>query len=199
MRKYLHPVLLITVMLTGAKLRAQKMDTVLMVKLKEVEVKDRHQWANDTDRYYFNQTKYYIQIIWPYVEAATRTFNEVNAKLQEKNIGKKQRKYFIQAKEEELRMRFEDRIKALNETQGVLLIKLVARQTGVNIYSILTEFKNPFTAVKWQAWAKLNGFNLNKKYNPDDEPLLEQAMLSLGHDLPGFYNKEEAATAMQHE
>ncbi|HTM66789.1 MAG TPA: DUF4294 domain-containing protein, partial [Flavipsychrobacter sp.] len=95
-----------------------------------------------------------------------------------------------------LRVQFEDKVKTLNETQGVLLIKLIARQTGVNIYSILQEFKNPLTAIKWQAWARMNGFNLNKKYNPKEEVLLEQVMLSLGYDLPDFYEHKETATAL---
>ena len=83
----------------------------------------------------------------------------------------------------------------LNETQGMLLVKLIGRQTGVNIYSMLQEFKNPLTAVRWQTWARLNGFNLNKRYNPDDEPQLERIMEHLGYPLPPFYEERTILTA----
>lgn len=164
----------------------QEPDTMYAVKLKEVTIKDIGKWDNDTARYRFNQTRFYVQSILPYLDAATFTFNEIDKKMNETGITKRERKLFVHAREEELRNNFEGRIKTLNETQGVLLIKLIARQTGVNIYSILNEFKNPFTAIKWQTWARMNGFNLNRKYDPKDEPLLEQVMTSLGYDLPSF-------------
>jgi hypothetical protein len=172
-------------------------DTILMVKLKEVQIKDTRVWGNDTVRYHFNQTRYYVQTILPYVETATELFTELNEKINDPEINKKQRKKFIAAKEEEARRSFEDKVKNLNETQGVLLVKLIARQTGVNIYSMLSEFKNPLTALKWQAWSRLHGFNINKRYDPTEELLLEQVMLSLDYPLPDFYEHKETATALK--
>jgi hypothetical protein len=178
-----------------SRLAAQEVDTVLMVRLKEVRVTDSRKWKNDTARYHFNQTRYYVETILPYLNAATKVFKEIDQTVSS-DIGRKERKRLVSAKEDELRVQFEDKVKALNETQGVLLIKLIARQTGVNIYSILQEFKNPLTAIKWQAWARMNGFNLNKRYDPKEEVLLEQVMLSLGYDLPDFYEHKETATAL---
>ncbi|MCD6064311.1 MAG: hypothetical protein K0R82_2222 [Flavipsychrobacter sp.] len=173
-------------------------DTMLMVNLPSVQVNAERNWDNDTVRYRYNQTKYYITSILPYLNAATQLFSELDAKVNDPNIGKKERKAFVAAKEDELRDKFEGEVKHLNETQGVLLVKLIGRQTGVNIYSMLDEFKNPFTAVKWQAWAKFNGFNLNKRYNPDDEPMLEHIMESLGYPLPAVYGEVER-TALKSE
>ena len=166
-----------------------------MVRLKEVQVTDSRKWKNDTARYRFNQMRYYVETILPYLNAATKVFKEIDEAVSS-DVSRNERKRLVGAKEDELRVQFEDKVKALNETQGVLLIKLIGRQTGVNIYSILQEFKNPLTAIKWQAWARMNGFNLNKKYDPKDEVLREQVMLSLGYDLPDFYEHKETATAL---
>jgi len=186
MFRYVYGAGLILSSLFAIQVNAQT-DTILAVRLKEVEVRDKKKWSNDTLHYYFNQMRYNVKMILPYVNAASHVFSEIEAKNKE-GISKRERKRFISTKEDELRNNFEDRVRMLNETQGVLLIKLIARQTGVNIYSILGDFKNPVTAVKWQAWARLNGFNLNRKYDPADEPLLELVMVSLGYDLPGFYD-----------
>jgi hypothetical protein len=194
MQKVLPLILLVSVVFSCG-LSAQETDTVLMVKLKEVRVTDTRKWENDTVRYHFNQTRYYVQTILPYLNAATRVFKQIDQTVNS-NAGRKEKRKFVNAKEDELRVQFEDKVKALNETQGVLLIKLIARQTGVNIYSILQEFKNPFTAIKWQAWARIHGFNLNKRYDPKEEVLLEQVMMSLGYDLPDFYEHKETATAL---
>jgi hypothetical protein len=194
MRKVL-PIILLLSGLSSSRLLAQEADTVLMVKLKEVQVTDTRKWQNDTARYRFNQTRYYVETILPYLNAATKVFEEVDQAISS-DASRKEKKRLVGAKENELRVQFEDKVKTLNETQGVLLIKLIARQTGVNIYSILQEFKNPLTAIKWQAWARMNGFNLNKKYNPKEEVLIEQVMLSLGYDLPDFYEHKETVTAL---
>ena len=160
-------------------------DTLYTVVMNDVYVKAK--WKNDTDRYRYNQTKYYVKTILPYLDAATKVFKEVNTKLEEPGITKKEKKVFVSNKEEEMRVQFEDRIKELNVTQGVLLVKLIARQTELNIYGILQEFKNPFTAVKWQAWARLHGMNLDRRYHPEEEEQLELIMYELGYPLPVSY------------
>ena len=140
--------------------------------------------------------RYYVTTILPYVNAATKIFSEIDNKLKDESVSKKDKKVFINARETAMREQFEDKVKALNTTQGVLLMKLIARQTGVNIYQILDEFKSPFTAVKWQTWARLNGMNINKKYKPEDEKDLEDIMEDLGYALPSFY-KQGTETALQ--
>jgi hypothetical protein len=168
---------------------AQEPDSFLLVRLGEVEIKDSRKWDNNKERYEFNQTRYYVTKILPYLHEATRLFHDLETKMNEPGISKKERKKYINSREDEVRNRLEPQVKALNETQGVLLIKLISRQTGANIYSILNEFKNPFTAVKWQAWARMNGFSIARKYDPADEPLLEAVMMSLGYPLPAFYER----------
>ena len=160
-------------------------DTNYCVHLKEVKVTAR--WRNDTDRYRYNQMRYYVTTILPYLNAATKLFGEINKETEDENISRKEHRKFINTKEDEMRTEFEDKVRGLNTTQAVLLVKLIARQTDVNIYEMLQEFKNPFTAIKWQAWARLNGMNLNRKYDPVEEPDLENIMDELGYPLPGNY------------
>jgi hypothetical protein len=173
----------------------QHNDTLLVVRLNEVEVKDIGKWKNDTLRYQFNQTRYYVQTILPYLAAATRLFGELNEKIKQEGIHGRDKRKYIASKEKELKREFEDKIKSLNTTQGVLLMKLIGRQTGANIYSMLNEFKNPLTAMKWQLWAKLNGFDLNKRYRPEEEELLETVMFSLDYPLPDFYTSGATAVS----
>lgn len=172
-------------------------DSVIMVKLAEVDITSERKWENDTARYRYNQMKHYVKIVMPYVIAGTKLFNELDAKINDPNVSKRERKAFVNTKEDELRTQFENEVNKLNETQGVLLVKLIARQTGVNIYSMLDEFKNPFTAMKWQAWARLHGFNLNKQYEPNGEPMLEHIMESLGYPLPAVYGTRETPLVLK--
>ncbi|MBN8670325.1 MAG: DUF4294 domain-containing protein [Chitinophagales bacterium] len=171
---------------------AQNADTVLSFSLPRVTVDAKRNWDNDTVRYKYNQMRYYVTTILPYLDAATAMMNELNRKEHDPNISRRERKDFVNRKEEEIRQRFENEISKLNETQGVLLVKLIARQSGENIYGKMEEYKNTFYAMKWQAWARFHGFNLNKRYDPYEEPMLEHIMQSLGYELPAKYGEYEA-------
>ncbi len=187
MRKY--GCLLLIVLGSFAADAQSVQDTTYNVLLKEARVTAK--WKNDTDRYHYNQMRYYVTTILPYLNAATKLFGEINAEVQNEDVSGKERRRFISAKEDEVRTKFEDQVKSLNTTQGVLLVKLIARQTGANIYELLQEFKNPFTAIRWQAWARFNGMNLNRKYDPSEERDLENIMDELGYPLPGGYLASE--------
>lgn len=165
---------------------------MLLVNLPNVNINTQRNWSNDTIRYQYNQMKYYVTTILPYLNAASSIMEELNQKEQNPNISKRERKAFVNTKEDEIRRRFENEISALNETQGVLLVKLIARQSGANIYSKMETYKNALYAMRWQAWARFHGFNLNKKYDPFEEPMLEHIMQSLGYPLPAKYGDYEA-------
>eukprot|EP01030_Chromulinospumella_sphaerica_P011898 gene11898-biopygen10383 len=131
--------------------------------------------------------KFYVTTILPYLDAATKLFKEVDHKVHEEGISRKERRQYVNSREDDVRTEFEDRVKKLNVTQGKLLVKLIARQTELNIYEMLQEFKNPLTAIKWQTWARVNGMNLDRKYVPDEEKDLENIMYDLGYPLPPGY------------
>lgn len=185
-------VLFLLILCSFSRSSAQQGDTIYTAKLPEVNVNSTRNWANDTVRYRYNQMKYYVKTVMPYVNAATKLFIEIDNKIDEPGLSNSDKRKFINGKEDAMRTQFEDKVKALNTTQGTLLMKLIARQTGVNIYHILTEFKNPLTAVKWQTWARMNGINLNRKYHPDEEKDLEQIMEDLGYPLPESYTNGTA-------
>jgi hypothetical protein len=162
-------------------------DTIYRVQLGNQDVNSTRIWSNDTTRYRYNQMRYYVTTVLPYVEEAVALFNDLHVRLNDPSLTGKARREYIRQKEIVVRTRFEDKIKSLNETQGVLLIKLAARQTGFNIYEQLSDFKGTVAAMKWQLWARIHGFNLNRKYHPEEEPNLEHIMRHLGYPLPAFY------------
>lgn len=184
------------ILCTSSLFAMSQPDTVLMIKLPPVAVNASRNWSNDTIRYQYNQMRHYVQMILPYLDAASAMMSELDRKEKDPGISKKERKAFVNVKEQEIHDRFNKEISQLNETQGVLLIKLIARQSATNIYSKLEEYKSPFYAFKWQAWARFHGFNLNRRYDPDDEPMLEHIMVSLGYPLPPAYGDREPVTQL---
>jgi len=54
-------------------------------------------------------------------------------------------------------------------SQGKILIKLVDRETGNSSYELVKELRGAFSAFFYQAFARIFGFNLKIKYDPEGE------------------------------
>ncbi len=154
-------------------------DVSYHIQLNEAVVIAPQAFANDTDRYHYNQLKLYIKTVLPYVNATVKLFNEINTASSAMN--KRNRRKYIRTREKEIKENFEDKLKALNITQGRLLVKLINRQLEINCYDIVRELKNPVTAAYYQTWARLNGINLNEDYRAENNRDIERVMKSLGY------------------
>ena len=66
----------------------------------------------------------------------------------------------------------------LNKDQGKILIKVISRQSGRTLYSILKEYGSVFKAMRWQKGAILYGMNLKSVYDrkADANVLIEKAI-----------------------
>lgn len=154
-------------------------DAEYHIQLNEAVIVAPQVFANDTDRYHYNQLKLYIKTVMPYVLASVKLFNEINSATG--GMNKRNRRKYIRSREKEIKENFEDKLKALNITQGRLLVKLINRQLKVNCYDVVKELKNPVTAAYYQTWARLNGINLNEDYQADKNRDIERVMRSLGY------------------
>ena len=124
-----------------------------------------------------------VYITYPYAKAASRTINEINARLV--NVtDNEQRKAIIHSKEKELRLQFADKITQLSVYQGKVLMKLIRRETGDNCYEIIKEYKGGFNAGFWQSVAFLFGSSLKQSYDPNNE---DKLMESIVKDVERMY------------
>jgi hypothetical protein len=160
-------------------------DTFYLYTLKTVWCVDKKQFATDLDRYKYNQLKHNIKIVFPYVKEAGRIVNEIKNQLP--GLTKKERRKYIKLKEEELRIRFEEPLKKLYDTQGKLLILLINRETGNSVYQVLKDIKNPVRAALYETTALSNGLNLNEKWDSkkyrDEARIMEDYELMYGYPM----------------
>jgi hypothetical protein len=54
-------------------------------------------------------------------------------------------------------------------SEGVILIKLIDRETGKTSYGLVQELKGKFSAFMWQSVARLFGHDLKDDYDPNGE------------------------------
>ena len=153
-------------------------DTFPTCTLQEVVVVSKREFKDQIEQYRYNQLRQNIIAVYPYAKEAGRIFNEMNTTLATMDK-KKDRKKFIKEKEKELDMLYENSLKNLTVTQGDLLVKLIARETGMSVYDLIKEFKNPMSAFYWNKLSGIYGYSLKQDYDPQEQRDIEMIVRSI--------------------
>jgi hypothetical protein len=154
-------------------------DTIPIIELPEVRVYDR----KDFD-YLYLKRRYRrmirnIKKAYPYARTAGMELKELDDYLATLDNEKEQKAYINQA-EKEIMDQFEKEVKKLTVTQGIILVKLIDRETGRTSYQVIKELKGGFTAFFWQGIARIFGNNLKTEYDPDDQDkIMEDIVLGI--------------------
>jgi len=109
-----------------------------------------------------------VKIVYPYAKlAGIKLAKYENMLIQAE--GNKERKKIMKLAEKEIKEEYGDDLKDLTFSQGKILIKLLDRETGETSYKLVTELRGKFTAFWYQTFARLWGYNLKVKYDPEGE------------------------------
>jgi len=115
-----------------------------------------------------------VKKVYPYAKLAGMKLNEYEEILTNAE-SEKERKALMKQAEQELKDEFEEDLKKLTFSQGLILIKLVDRETGNSSYVLVQELRGNFVAFFWQTFARLFGYNLKIKYDPEgDDKAIEE-------------------------
>jgi hypothetical protein len=113
----------------------------------------------------FNRLVRNVKRVYPYARIAGIKLKEYNTLLLAAST-EKERKALMKRAEEELEAEFGKELKKLTFSQGIILLKLVDRETGSTGYDLVAELRGTFRAFFWQGLGKLFGYNLKMKYDP---------------------------------
>lgn len=130
------------------------------------------------ERRKYGKLKRYVVKVYPYAEMAgemLRNFDDTLATI--KSEAKK--KKYIKRVEDGLKAEFEGELKKLTIKQGIILVKLIDRETGNTSYDLIKSLRGSFSAFVWQSLARLFGSNLKLEYDAygedrDIEAIVEQ-------------------------
>jgi hypothetical protein len=152
-------------------------DTLVLGNIDEVDVYSKPIFVSRHDERRYWRLVYNLKIVYPYAKLAGEKLKEMNNHfLTLKN--ENERKIYAKQVEDEIRNKFEADLKELNTTQGLLLIKLIDRETGKTSYALVKELRGGLSAVFWQTLARLFGYNLKTKYDPSGEDKVIEDLLN---------------------
>ncbi len=156
----------------------EKGDTMFVVMLREVQIGGRKTHVNPMPQHEYERLKRNVKKAYPYAKEAgkaMREFDEMMAKLDRR----KDRRAYEKAFEKQMRERFEEELKNLTVTQGMILIKLINRETGKTTFTTVKEIKGSFNAFMYQTSARLFGHNLKDDYDPDGKDYLIEDIVQM--------------------
>lgn len=119
-----------------------------------------------------------VKRVYPYAKLAGTKFEEYSQML-EGIKSESEKKRITKNIEQQIRTEFEGELRKLTITQGHILIKLIDRQTQHSSYDVLKDFRGNLTAVFWQSFGRLFGYNLKNKYDPNGEDWLIEEIVRM--------------------
>lgn len=109
-----------------------------------------------------------VKTVYPYAKLAGIKLKEYEDTLVRMSTEKERRKFMKQV-ENEINSEYGGELRGLTFSQGKILIKLVDRETGSSSYQLVEDFRGEFRAFFYQAFARLFGYDLKVKYDPQGE------------------------------
>ena len=155
----------------------------LTIPLDEIFVLNKRKFDSSKERkYYYWYTKK-VRKAYPYAKLAAEKMTELNLTLDSIKSKRKRRKH-VKKVQKYLEGEFTDQLKKMTRTEGRILIKLVNRQTGETMYTLIKDYRNGLKAFMYNTSAKLFKLNLKNKYKPKEialdflvEDILQRAFI----------------------
>lgn len=151
-------------------------DTMIAVNLGHAVVSNNKRYAYRYQKRYFRLERKVLKV-YPYAMAAGELMNAYNDTLQSLESNR-ERKRYLKVAEDDLKSKFEGKIRDMTISEGLILIKLIDRETGDTSYELIKELRGSFSAFLWQGIARIFGNDLKQEYDPVEEDILIEEIVT---------------------
>lgn len=144
-------------------------DTVYVDVIKESRISSRGKRGAKTDWRKYYKLVYNFNKVYPYALVGRSLMAQVDSTIAADVTRKSQRTSYINSVERELLRLFEQDIRHMTISQGMVLLRLVDRECGMSGYEIIQTYESKLAANFWQLVARVFSHNLKTRYNPKGE------------------------------
>ncbi|MFT5725454.1 MAG: hypothetical protein ACI9JN_002579 [Bacteroidia bacterium] len=137
-------------------------DTLMFYRFEELVMKDFNTAEQKKE---YRKLKYNVKKVMPYAKLAAFRLQMMEDNLHLINDPKARERY-IKETEKSLKDEFIETMKGFSRSQGLLLIKLIHRETGKTTYELLKGYRGSIETFYWSAFAKLYDASLKEEYDP---------------------------------
>lgn len=119
---------------------------------------------------------------YPYALVAKRMVQETDSVIAADHLTGLRKERYINHLQKELFGVFEKQMRNLTVTQGMLIMKLIDRETGHTSYELIRGYKGGITAGFWQGVARMFDEDMKKPYDPQGEDAQVEELVQLWKD-----------------
>lgn len=126
---------------------------------------------------------------YPYALQARDVVVEADSTIKADHLKRLRKERYVNQIQKDIFENYESVIRKMTISQGVLLIQLIGRETGLTPYEIIKDYKSSITAGFWQGVARLFGGDIKRAYDPEQEDRAVEELVRLWEagEFPNLY------------
>ncbi len=160
------------------RLHTDANDTIYMAWLREVYVYPKMIFKNKKQERFYWRTVRDVKKCLPYAKMLTADMEYADRELA-KLPDKKSRKRWWRKFERQLFRKYEHDFRDMYASQGMMLMKLMDRETDRTSYELIKQYKGKAAANFWQFIAKLFKNDLKEEYDASDKDRITERIITL--------------------
>lgn len=152
----------------------EKGDTAYLDQLSEVSVSSKQQFDSKEEYDLYMRYRRYAAIVYPYALEAMRIYDE--SKESTRGMTSRERKKFMKELEKQLEDQFEEPLKKLTRTQGMILTKMIEKELDTPFYDVIKEIKGGWSAFYYNTTGRFYGYHLKEGYVRGENKILDMVL-----------------------
>ena len=148
-------------------------DTIYIAKIGDVSV-SAPQFASDDDMRRYRIYRQYAVKVYPYAAEAIKIFRKQEAIT--RHLDPEYKRKYLKILHQELKTEFEDPLKKLTRTQGMILIKMIEKELDTPMYFLIKDLKGGVNATYWNTMGKFFGHYIKEGYEMGKDPILDMVL-----------------------
>ena len=159
-------------------IRVDGQDTLYLAYLHEVWVYPPMKFKNKRQEKFYWKTVRDVKKCLPYAKMITADMAYADAELAKLPDDKTRRKWW-KSYEKYLFKKYEDDFRGMYASQGMMLMKLMDRETDQTSYDLIERYRGKASANFWQFIAKLFKNDLKEEYDATDKDRITERVINL--------------------
>ncbi|MBR4704533.1 MAG: DUF4294 domain-containing protein [Paludibacteraceae bacterium] len=159
-------------------IRIENGDTLYLAWLHELWVYPPMRFKNKKQEKFYWRTVRDVKKCLPYAKMITKDMAHADEELARLPDDKARRKWW-RAYEKSLFRKYEKDFRNMYASQGMMLMKLMDRETDKTSYELIKKYKGKATANFWQFVAKLFKNDLKEEYDASDKDRITERVINL--------------------
>jgi len=148
-------------------------DSILHFNLRPIEMIAPYHFKNRREEKKYSRLEADVLKTYPLSMIVGSELKIVNSEFENRYTTPTKRKNYIKWYQKYVYKSYIDSLKNLNEVQGRILLKLIHRETGKTPYELIKSYRGGLNALFWQSMAFMAGANLNSRYDPEENEMIE--------------------------